>query len=473
MAADSARTADPDLVSRLITAIGEDAVTTSMAERDLHSHDDSTFAPVLPDVVVWPTTTDQVSSIVKIAGEFGEPITGWGVASSSEGHAIPVHHGIVVDFQRMNRIVAVHAEDFQAVVEPGVLRLDLEEHLGRFGLFFAPDPGANATVGGMIANNAAGIRALKYGATRSNVLGLEVVLASGEVIRTGSRSIKQSSGYDLTRLMVGSEGTLGMVTQATLLLHPIPEHFATAIVGFEGVTDAAAAVYGIIGSGLEPAALELLHQSHIQFMNEDEGSDLPVMPTLMMEFTGASVVAVNDAMTEAEEICAGAGSIAFRGGLDHQERALLWRMRHGLRHRYRRRTPGNLWFALDVSVPISHLPAIVEFAEGCAADHGLPGGVSGHAGDGNIHMGISYREADEESRDRAFAVSRLVVEKALELGGTASGEHGIGLGKRKYMVGEHGAAAVGAMRAIKKALDPQNLLNPDKVLPSTLELEPR
>lgn len=462
---DSLRIANPELAGKLRLALGEAAVSVGGADRHLHSQDESTFPPVVPDLVVWPESTDDVVAIVELAAEYGEPITGWGAASSSEGHAIPVRHGIVVDFARMNRILAVHAEDFQATVQPGVLRLDLEKHLSQYGLFFAPDPGANASVGGMIANNAAGIRAHKYGATRNNVLALEVVLANGEVIRTGSRSVKQSSGYDLTRLMIGSEGTLGLVTQATLKLHPVPQHFATAVVGFGTVGQAAGAAYGIIGAGLAPAALEILHQNHILYMNEDDGSDWPVLPSLMIEFTGSSDLAINAALDEAREICVEAGSESFVSGLGHQDRSEMWTMRHGARHRYRRRAPGSVWTAIDVSVPISHMPAIIEFAERTAAEHGLPGEVLGHAGDGNIHMGISYQVGDTEGKNRAAALTKAIIEKALELEGTASGEHGIGLGKRQYMVAEHGAPAVEAMRAIKKALDPHDLLNPDKVLP--------
>ena len=454
-----------EMRSRLLATLGSEKVSTANAERELHSSDESTFPPVMPDVVVWPTSTSDVVQIVKIAAEFGEPITGWGVASSSEGHAIPIQHGIVVDFSRMDQILAVHAEDFQATVQPGVLRLDLEKHLSQYGLFFAPDPGANASVGGMIANNAAGIRAHKYGATRANVLALEVVLASGEVIETGSRSVKQSSGYDLTRLMIGSEGTLGLVTRATLMLHPVPEHFATAVVGFGSVAEAAQAVYGIIGSGLAPAALEIMHQNHIKYMNEDDGSNWPEVPTLMMEFTGSSKIAIDEAMEEAAAICRYNGASVFTSGLDHQGRKKMWQMRHGARHRYRRRAPGRLWTALDVSVPISNLAEIIEYAEQSAADLNLPGEVLGHAGDGNIHMGIGYTPGNADEQHRASEISRLIVEKALELEGTASGEHGIGLGKRKYMVAEHGAPAVEAMRTIKRALDPNNLLNPGKVLP--------
>lgn len=465
MAEAELRVPDPRLVERLVGRLGEDAVSTAGAERDLHSHDESFFPPVTPDVVVWPGSTDDVVAVVEAAAEFGQPITGWGAASSSEGHAIPHRHGIVVDFGRMNRILEVYTEDFQAVVEPGVLRLDLEDHLGRHGLFFAPDPGANATIGGMIANNAAGIRALKYGATRHNVLGLEVVLASGEVIKTGSRSVKQSSGYDLTRLFIGSEGTLGLVTKAILKLHPIPEYFAAAVVGFESVDQAAKAVYGIMGSGLQPEALEILHQNHIRWMNEDEGSDFPVVPTLMIEFTGPSATALEEALEESRQICEAAGSLRFDSGLSREDRTSMWRMRHGARHRYRRRRPGHVWSALDVSVPVSALPEIVEFAERAAIEHGLMGGVLGHAGDGNIHMGISFEAGDDEGRRRAEAFGQVVVEKALQLEGTASGEHGVGLGKRRYMVAEHGAGAVAAMRAIKAALDPTNMMNPDKVLP--------
>lgn len=460
----AARTID-SLEAELIRIVGSAHVSLTKADRDLHAHDDSSHPPVQPDVVVWPGSTDEVAAIARLANTSRTPITAWGVASSSGGHVIPVQRGIVMNFQRMNRIIEVDAANFQAVVEPGVLRLDLEAHLAQQGLFFAPDPGANATIGGMIANNAAGIRALKYGATKDNVLGLEVVLADGELIKTGSRSVKQSSGYHLTQLFVGSEGTLGLVTKAILKLRPIPEHVSTAIVGFTTVATAAQAVHDIMGMALEPAALELLHEDHMRWMNEDEGSTYPEVPTLLIEFTDSSAASVGERMSDAASICEEHGAIGFTGVVDHQERASLWRIRHGVRHRYRRRLPGGHWIGMDVSVPVARFPELVAYAIECAESHGLAGSVLGHAGDGNLHLGLGYLPDDHPARDRAREVSHLLVERAIALGGTSSGEHGIGLEKRGYMIAEHGAGAIGAMRAVKLVLDPNNILNPDKVLP--------
>jgi D-lactate dehydrogenase (cytochrome) len=453
------------LESALVDIVGAERVSVTIADRELHAHDDSSHPAVNPDLVVWPVSTDEVAAIARLANQTHTPITAWGVASSAGGHVIPVGRGIVMNFQRMNRIIEVDVENFQAVVEPGVLRLELEDHLAKQGLFFAPDPGANASIGGMVANNAAGIRALKYGATKDNVLGLEVVLADGTVITTGSRSVKQSSGYHLTHLFIGSEGTLGLVTKAIIKLRPIPEHVSTAIVAFASVQAAAAAVHDIMGMALEPAALELLHQDHIRWMNEDEGSDYPEVPTLLIEFTDSSAGSVTERMELASEICREHAAVGFTGVTDHQERASLWRIRHGVRHRYRRRLPGGHWIGMDVSVPVAAFPELIDYAVETAEANGLPGSVLGHAGDGNLHMGLGYLPDDEDAKTRAHHVSHLLVEKAIALGGTCSGEHGIGLDKRGYMEAEHGPSAIAAMRAVKAALDPNGILNPGKVLP--------
>ncbi|MDH5292755.1 MAG: FAD-binding oxidoreductase [Acidimicrobiia bacterium] len=454
-----------DLAQSLREIVGADRLSVTDADRDLHAHDDSYNEPVRPDLVVWPRSTAEVAEIARLANETSTPITAWGAASSAGGHVIPVRRGIVMDFEQMNRIVEVDHANFQAVVQPGVLRLDLEDHLSRQGLFFAPDPGANATVGGMIANNAAGVRALKYGATRDNVLGLEVVLANGSIVRTGSRSIKQSSGYQLTQIFVGSEGTLGLVTEATLKLRPIPSHVATAIVGFPTVEAAAAAVADIMGLALEPAALELLAADHLRWMNEDEATSFAEVPTMLIEFTDASATSVEERMEAAISICRDHGAIEVGAVTDHAERANLWRVRHGVRHRYRRRLAGGAWIGMDVSVPVASFAELVSYAIASAEQNGFPGAVLGHAGDGNLHLGLGYPPGDDDARSRAHLVSGLLVDKAIELGGTCSGEHGIGLDKRGYMTAEHGRAAVEAMRAIKTALDPHNILNPEKVLP--------
>ncbi len=454
-----------ELVGALCSIVGAEHVATAEAERSLHSHDESDHPPALPDVVVFPDSTEEVSRIAALANEHRMPIVGWGAGTSVEGHTIPIQGGIVIDFRRMNRILALHTEDFQAVVQPGILRLDLEDQLGRHGLFFPPDPGANASVGGMIANNAAGVRARRYGSASANVLGLEVVLADGNVIRTGSRSIKQSAGYDLTRLFAGSEGTLGLITAATIKLAPIPEHFAAATVAFPDVGTAARAVFGIIGSGLEPAALEILHPDHVRWMNEDEDAGLTVAPSLMLEYTGPTRETVVAALDLTKEICAAQGSVGYRDAAGREARSAMWRLRHGTRERMHRRFPGERWVGLDVSVPVSRLPDLVAFAESCCAEGGFSGHVIGHAGDGNIHLGLHFDPNDAARGEAASEIAHRIVLAAIDMGGTCTGEHGVGLGKMKYMVTEHGAEAVAAMWTIKRALDPHNILNPGKILP--------
>lgn len=457
---------DNSIFTQLGAIVGEEHASIAEADRTLHSQDQSTHPPVLPDVVVWPGNTDEVRAIAKLASKHRIPITAWGAGTSIEGHSIPIKRGISLNFQRMNRVLAVHAEDFQATVQPGIFRKELETHLAQYGLMFAPDPGANASIGGMIANNAAGIRTVKYGATRDNVLALEVVLANGDVIRTGSRSIKQSAGYDLTHLFTGSEGTLGLITAATLKLVPIPEHFSTATIAFESVADAAEAVYGIIGSGLEPAALELIHTDMIQWMNEDAGAGLTVAPSLMIEFSGANEQTVATAMETARSVCSEIGSLGFQGGVGRDVRRQMWAFRHGIRERLVRTFPGEHWVLVDLAVPISNFPALVAYCQEKIYDYGFDGRIIGHAGDGNMHCGLHFLPTDTATRNRAVELGKVMVTKALELEGTCTGEHGIGLGKQKYMLAEHGAAALNTMRTIKQALDPLNILNPGKVLPS-------
>ncbi len=453
------------LFQQLQAIVGEENISMAEADRALHSQDQSTHPPVLPDVVIWPNSTEEVSAIAKIAHAHHIPMTAWGAGTSLEGHSIPIKRGISINFQRMNCVLAVHAQDFQATVQPGIFRKELEAQLAQYGLMFAPDPGANASVGGMVANNAAGIRTVKYGATRDNVLALEVVLANGEIIRTGSRSLKQSAGYDLTHLFVGSEGTLGLVTAVTLKLVPIPEHFSTATIAFDSVEDAAEAVYGIIGSGLEPAALELIHKDMIQWMNEDAGAELTVAPSLMIEFSGANEEMVVSTMEMAKEVCEEAGSLGFQGGMGRDARRKMWEFRHGVRERLVRTFPGQHWVLVDIAVPISNFPKLVVCCQQQIQEYGFDSRIIGHAGDGNMHSGIHFAPDDVASRERAVALGKAMVKKALELEGTCTGEHGIGLGKQKYMAAEHGEAALDVMRTIKQALDPLNILNPGKVIP--------
>lgn len=443
--------------------VGPERVSATEADRVQHAKDQSAYVARLPDVVVWPRTTAEVSAILRYANEAEIPVVAWGAGSSLEGNPIPIRGGIVIDFGQMNQILQIHAHDFQVTVQPGLFYKDMNRVLAHHGLFFAPDPGANASIGGMIANNAAGIRTVKYGATRDNVLALEVVLAGGEVIRTGSRSVKQSSGYDLTHLIIGSEGTLGLVTEATLKLAPLPEHFSALTAAFPTVTAAAEAVFELIGAGLEPAALELLDATLVKFINTAANFDLVEAPNLFVEFTGPSPTGLEEALALAEQICRECGCQDFRSGVGREARSRLWRARHSLFEIMGRNFPGQAYLITDVAVPISHYPALVATAAETIANLGLTGLIVGHAGDGNMHTTCFYPPDAVEIETRIKKLNEQLVDKALSLGGTATGEHGVGLGKQKYMAREHGPA-LKVMRAIKAALDPKGILNPGKVL---------
>lgn len=453
-----------DLINTLAQIVGTDHVSTGESVRRLHSGDQSSHHPVLPEAVIWPETTAQVSQIAKLANENRIPITGWGAGSSLEGNSIPLKGGIVIDFGRMNKIVALHHNDFQVTVQPGLFYKDMNKKLQRDGLFFAPDPGANASIGGMVANNAAGTRTVRYGATRDNVLALEVVLANGEIIRTGSRSVKQSAGYDLTHLLIGSEGTLALITEATLKLHPLPEHFSAALATFNSTSEAANAVYAIIGSGLNPAALEILDAKAISYMNVLDSVNLPEKPTLLMEFHGATQNAIAAELELVEQLCAECASTRFEAGVGRDERNRLWEGRHALGEILFRVHPDSTYLLTDVSVPISKYPDLMSYADSLQQDLNIEGTLFGHAGDGNLHTTTFAPKDDPEQYAVLEQFNDFIVQKAIEFGGTCTGEHGVGIGKQKYMVYEHGEGAIEVMRQLKTLFDPNNILNPGKVI---------
>lgn len=453
----------PEVIEKLVAFTGRENISTAQADIDLHAKDQSHHAAHASEIVIWPQNAQMVADVLRVANQHRIPVTPWGVGTSLEGNSIPLYGGILLSFERMNKIVQVHADDFQVTVQPGIGHKDLNAELARYGLFFAPDPGANATIGGMLANNASGIRTVKYGASKDNVLKMQVALADGRLIEVGSRSIKQSSGYDLLHLFVGSEGTLGVITQATLKLVPIPQYMSAVLAAFPSIEAAVETVVAVRGSGLDPAALELIDATHAAMLREADGIDLDIAPTLFMEFHAAHEATLQFGLETVKEICDEMGATRFRATTDTAERKKLWQARH---HSYEimvRQFPDKHFFIMDVAVPISAYPELISYVEQIRDERGLTCFMIGHAGDGNIHVEFPY--ADEAEFAKAKQADYDIVLKAIELGGTATGEHGVGIGKSVYMTREHGLA-LDVMRSIKQTLDPNGILNPGKIFPA-------
>jgi D-lactate dehydrogenase (cytochrome) len=455
-----------DTLVQLRAILGDAAVSITQADIDLHARDQGRHEAHAAEVVVFPTRAEEIAAVLKLANDHCIPVTPWGVGTGLEGNSIPLHGGILLSLERMNRIIEVHADDFQVTVQPGIGHKDLNAELARYGLFFPPDPGANATVGGMLANNAAGIRTVKYGASKDNVLRMQVALADGRLITVGSRSVKQASGYDLLHLFVGSEGTLGVITEATLKLVPVAAHMSAIVAAFPDVDSAIEAVVAVRGSGLDPAALEFVDAAHAVMLSQSDGVELSEHPHLFMEFHAAHLATLEQGIETVREICNELGALNIRATTDNAERKKLWHARH---HSYEimvRLHPDKKFYIMDVAVPISAYPTLIAYVEDLKRERGIPAYMIGHAGDGNIHVEFPFSEG--EAYARAMEANHDIVLKALELGGTATGEHGVGVGKAKYMPVEHGAG-LDVMWAIKQTLDPNGILNPGKIFPSNHE----
>lgn len=451
-------TKTPDF-SELKAILDERRVSSGESVRHLHSHDESFHTPSLPDVVVWPHTTEEVSRLVRWAKEKRVPVTAWGAGTSLEGNPIPVRGGMVMDFNEMNRIIAVRPEDFQADVQAGVIYKELNKTLARDGLFFPPDPGAAATIGGMIGNNASGIRSVRYGATKDYVMRLTVVLPDGDVISAGNRARKSSSGYNLPALFTGSEGTLGIITEATLKLAGLPVNFMAVRATFPAVLNATTTVYQIMRAGLAPAAMEFLDANVVRVLNADRSLALEENPTLLMEFSGYSRQGLAEEMAFVEEICRANGALSLDQGIGAEERARLWEIRHQTYESIKRYHTGLSPLIMDVAVPLSRYSEMVDFSKNEVRD--LTAYLFGHAGDGNIHVHVMDDPQDAKRWARVEEATRSIVMKALEFEGTCTGEHGIGIGKSRFMQTEHGAS-LALMKRLKALLDPENLFNPGK-----------
>ncbi len=439
-------------------------LSTADAVRDHHSRGESHHPAAMPHAVVFPESTEAVQAIVRACASHRCPVVPFGAGSSLEGHVNPIHGGVSVDMTRMNRVVRVSADDLDATVEAGVTRKQFERHLRSTGLIFHLDPGADATLGGMAATRASGTTAVRYGTMRDAVLGLKVVLADGRAITTGGRARKSSSGYDLTRLFVGSEGTLGIITELTVRLHGRPEALASATCYFDDIESAVRTVIATIQLGIPVARIELLDEVLIEAVNRFSKLSYPVFPTLFFEFHGLSDRDVSEQAEAVGEVAAEHGGHAFARALTPEARAQLWQARHDAYYAALAMRPGSRGWTTDACVPISRLAdCIVETKRDIAASR-LVAALVGHAGDGNFHMIFPVNPDDPEDLREAERLTERLVERALSMGGTCSGEHGVGVGKKAFLAREHGEA-LDVMRAIKGALDPLGIMNPGKLLP--------
>ena len=449
-------------LSQLRTLLG-DRATDAAAVREHHSRGESYHPPAAPDIVCFPGSTTEVAAIAQVSREYGLPLIPFGAGTSLEGHVHALHGGITVDMREMNRVLRVSADDLDASVEAGVTRMQLARALRNTGLMFPIDPGADATLGGMAATRASGTTAVRYGTMRENVLGLTVVLADGRVIRAGTRARKSSTGYDLARLFVGSEGTLGVITEVTLRLHPVPEAVSAAVCAFASIDGAVETVIATIQLGVPVARIELLDDVQMDAINRYAGTAYAVAPTLLFEFHGDSERTVAEQAALVQAAAAERGGRNFGWAVRLEDRERLWQARHNAHYAALALRPGCRSWATDVCVPISRLAECVRETK---ADHaGLPFPVPlvGHAGDGNFHLMYLLDPARPEELAHARRLNERLVARALALGGTCSGEHGIGYGKMPYLEAEHGEA-LEVMRTIKRALDPENRMNPGKLV---------
>ncbi|MGR3363985.1 MAG: FAD-binding oxidoreductase [Maritimibacter harenae] len=446
--------------SELSNLLG-DRLSVSKSDLDAHGGSETHFAAAPPDAVAYPETTEEVSQLMKICHAHGVPVIGYGAGTSLEGHTSAVHGGLTVDFARMNRVLEVNQGDMDAVVQPGITREALNRDLRATGLFFSVDPGANASLGGMAATRASGTTTVRYGTMRENVLGLEVVMADGRVIRTGTRARKNSAGYDLTSLFLGSEGTLGLITELSLRLHGQPEAVSSGICAFERMEDAVEAVVAVIQMGLPMARIEFLDADAVRAVNAYSGTDVVEQPHLFVEFHGSDASVAEDA-ARFGEIVADFGASGVEVATKPEERTALWTMRHHAYWACLGLKKGATAVVTDVCVPISALAQAVEETRADIADSIIEGPILGHVGDGNFHAILLVDPGQPAELDVAKSLAARMNERALRLGGTVTGEHGIGIGKLAYMDAQHGHAW-DVMSDIKMALDPQGILNPGKL----------
>jgi D-lactate dehydrogenase (cytochrome) len=458
---------DPEAAGAVVAALTAkfgNRLVTSQAVRDQHANTTTWIASEPPDAVVFPQTTEDVQDIVRICAAHRVPVVPFGTGTSLEGHVNAPHGGVSIDFRDMNRVLAVNSQDLDCVVEPGITRKELNEHLRDQGLFFPLDPGADASLGGMAATRCSGTNAVRYGTMKDNVLALKVVLPNGELMTTARRAKKSAAGYDLTRLMVGSEGTLGVITELTLKLSGIPEAISGGACPFPSVEGACNAAIATIQSGIPVARIELLDELQVKATNLYSKLTLPEVPMLFVEFHG-SPAGVAEQSERFGEIARDLGGGPFEWATRPEDRTRLWQARHDAYWAGRGLRPGAQAVATDVCVPISRLAECVTATQREIAELRLVAPILGHVGDGNFHLTLLVDMADPAEVKAAKILCERLVERALAMDGTCTGEHGVGQGKMKYLAGELGYPALEAMAAIKRALDPDNIMNPGKIVP--------
>lgn len=453
-----------EVTTQLQVLLG-DRFSLAKAVRDHHGRDESPYPELAPDAVAFVQTNEEVASVVKLCNEHRVPVVAYGAGSSLEGHILPIQGGICLDLSQMNQVLDVAPDDFLVTVQAGVLRKQLNLELKDRGLFFPVDPGADASIGGMCATRASGTNAVRYGTMRENVVALTVVTASGNIIRVGSHARKSSAGYDLTRLLIGSEGTLGIMTEITLKLYPLPEAISAATCVFPSVSAAAQAVIAIIQYGIPIARVELVDETAIAAINHYSKLSLRESPTLFFEFHG-SPLGVQEQAENTQAICAEFGGSGFEWSANPEDRTRLWQARHNAYYACLHLQSGARILNTDICVPISKLAYCIDRAREMLSQSYLKSAILGHVGDGNFHALIIIDPNRPEDMVEAERLNHSIVQDALNVGGTCTGEHGVGMHKIQFMLQEHGADTIECMRAIKAVFDPNNILNPGKMLPA-------
>jgi D-lactate dehydrogenase (cytochrome) len=453
----------PDAFLASLRELFGDRLSTSQAMREHHGRDESSYDPMLPDAVVFAHSTEEVAAAVALCNEYKVPVIPYGTGTSLEGHILALSGGLSIDLLQMNRVIAVHAQDLTVTVQPGVTRKQLNVEIKDTGLFFPIDPGADASLGGMAATRASGTNAVRYGTMRENVLGLTVVTADGKIIKTGTRAKKSSAGYDLTRLFVGSEGTLGIITEVTLKLYPQPESISAAVCSFNDIASAVNTVIVTMQMGVPVARVEFLDENGVKAINKHDKLTLPEKPLLLFEFHG-SENSVKEQAEIVQEIAQDHGAIGFEWATRPEDRSRLWQARHNAYFALLQLRPGCRAISTDCCVPISHLAEILLVTKADCEQQQLTHSIIGHVGDGNFHVQMMVDPNDPEDIARAEGVNARMVERAIAMDGTCTGEHGVGLHKMDFLIQEHGEGAIDTMRAIKHALDPHNILNPGKII---------